>query len=251
MRAHIAIEAHGQKPEICYVVTGQGPAAVWRKWKDGGYSPDLTPDIRETMLARGIRWGAYGDPAALPSSVFDGWAGQTRTTGYTHQWRDPASQHLRGTMMASANSVADAEQAAAMGWRVFRVIPKEDAGLPLMGGEVTCPAAAEAGAKATCRECGLCNGAAESTGRFQGSTKPRREVPQGVVLYEGPSMLDGEPIVAIATGMQTPSTNRKTGEMVQVHILLQKEHPSVAQNSGADSSICGNCPLRPLLAKMA
>ena len=30
----------------------------------------------------------------------------------------------------------------------------------------------------------------------------RSQRPQGVILYEGPSMLDGEPIIVIATGLQ-------------------------------------------------
>ena len=37
----------------------------------------------------------------------------------------------------------------------------------------------------------------------------------GVILYEGPSMLDGAPIVVIATGIRTGSTNVKTGAMIQ------------------------------------
>ena len=45
---------------------------------------------------------------------------------------------------------------------------------------------------------------------------------QGVVFYEGPSMLDGKPIVAIAT----PSTeNRKTGDMIQTWILRRNIDP--------------------------
>lgn len=60
----------------------------------------------------------------------------------------------------------------------------------------------------------------------------------GLTLYEGPSVLDGEPIVVIAT---LHSSNRKTGDMVQTWILRQDMRPMEAVRSGADSSVCGNC----------
>jgi hypothetical protein len=47
---------------------------------------------------------------------------------------------------------------------------------------------------------------------------------RGVILYDGPSMLDGEPIVVIAT---LETSNRKTGQMVQtvsMGQLVQKGH---------------------------
>jgi hypothetical protein len=65
--------------------------------------------------------------------------------------------------------------------------------------------------------------------------------PNGYVIYSGPSMLDGAPIVAIAT-MKT--SNRKTGDMVQTWILRADMSPTAASKAGADASICGNCPQR-------
>ena len=43
--------------------------------------------------------------------------------------------------------------------------------------------------------------------------------PNGRILYEGPSMLDGAPIVVIATGFAERSGNDKTGAMIQTWIL--------------------------------
>ncbi|MBL4705014.1 MAG: hypothetical protein JKY54_10860 [Flavobacteriales bacterium] len=63
----------------------------------------------------------------------------------------------------------------------------------------------------------------------------------GVVLFDGPSMLDGEPIVAIAT---FDSLNRKTGNVIQTWILRKDVSPTVAVKTGQDSSICGKCPHR-------
>ena len=68
--------------------------------------------------------------------------------------------------------------------------------------------------------------------------------PDGVVFYRGPSMLDGKPIVAIATGLRRGSENTKTGDMVQTYILREDIAPTDAVHSGEDVSICGDCPLR-------
>jgi hypothetical protein len=65
--------------------------------------------------------------------------------------------------------------------------------------------------------------------------------PNGVILYEGPSLLDGAPIVVIATGIASGSTNRKTGAMVQTYILRSNVEPTAAVASGGDKSICGDC----------
>ena len=47
--------------------------------------------------------------------------------------------------------------------------------------------------------------------------------------------------VIIATGFQTPSDNRKTGDMIQVWILVKACDPVEAIKQGLDRLICGNC----------
>ena len=69
----------------------------------------------------------------------------------------------------------------------------------------------------------------------------------GFILYEGPSTFDGEPIVVIITGYETPTSNRKTGDMLQSWIIKQGDYPSEAIKLGTDNSVCGTCPLRTLL----
>ena len=66
----------------------------------------------------------------------------------------------------------------------------------------------------------------------------------GYILYEGPSKLDGVPLVVIATGFKSRSDNTKTGDLIQTWILLKDTHPGVALQIGADESICGDCPHR-------
>lgn len=69
----------------------------------------------------------------------------------------------------------------------------------------------------------------------------------GYVIYQGPSQLDGKPIVCIGT---LKSKNRKTGPMVQTWIIRSDIHP-VAALTGADVSVCGECPHRPAIRKTA
>lgn len=68
--------------------------------------------------------------------------------------------------------------------------------------------------------------------------------PRGFILYEGPSLIDGQPIVVIAT---TKSANQKTANMVQTWIMRADKEPHLAVESGADAAVCGDCPHRPAL----
>ena len=71
----------------------------------------------------------------------------------------------------------------------------------------------------------------------------------GVIIYQGPSKLDGKPIVVVATGLTKTSANGKTGDMVQTWILRADIAPHEAIKTGDDESICGNCPLRGINGK--
>jgi hypothetical protein len=76
---------------------------------------------------------------------------------------------------------------------------------------------------------------------------PKIKHPNGAVIYEGPSMIDGQHIIAIAVGLANASSNRKTGNMIQTYILRADQSPIDAVNSGADVSICGDCKLRGIV----
>lgn len=69
----------------------------------------------------------------------------------------------------------------------------------------------------------------------------------GIVLWEGPSPIDGAPLVCIATGLRRGSANSKTGKLVQTFILRADMAPLFALGSGADVSTCGQCSHRPFL----
>lgn len=68
--------------------------------------------------------------------------------------------------------------------------------------------------------------------------------PPGVILYDGPSILDGQPIIVIAT---FESKNAKTGNMIQVWVMRKDIHPLDAIRNGSDFSVCGNCPHRGVI----
>lgn len=61
------------------------------------------------------------------------------------------------------------------------------------------------------------------------------------ILWEGPSLIDGAPLVAIITDK---SSNVKTGPLLQTWILRADIHPWEAVKTGEDRSICGSCPHR-------
>lgn len=70
-------------------------------------------------------------------------------------------------------------------------------------------------------------------------------MPGGAVFYEGPSRIDGKPIVALAPFKV--SSNTKTGPMLQTYILAQDLDPVSAIRTGLDFAVCGNCKLRGVL----
>jgi hypothetical protein len=134
----------------CYVVVEQGPLRIWRAWKAGRYQ-DWTGSFPHNQLEGwAVRIGSYGDPAAVPVSVWRRVREQKITgwTGYTHQWRHAVQ--LRTFLMASVDSEAEAQEAQEAGWRTFRV---RNAGEPILLTEVDCPSE-----RTTCEHCGLCRG---------------------------------------------------------------------------------------------
>lgn len=66
--------------------------------------------------------------------------------------------------------------------------------------------------------------------------------PNGYIVYNGASLIDGAPIVVIA--LTGKSANRKTGALMQTYILRADMSPLDAIKAGLDSSICGGCPHR-------
>ena len=145
----------------CYVRVYQSPLSVWNAYNRGRYAiPGVHFEgalLPELFAGLSFRIGSYGDPAAIPASI---WKRATRLvknrTGYTHQWNKRIGAGLKGLCMASADSEQDVVDANARGWRTFRV-RKHDA--PVLATESICPASKEGGQRTQCDTCGLCKGA--------------------------------------------------------------------------------------------
>ena len=68
----------------------------------------------------------------------------------------------------------------------------------------------------------------------------------GLILWEGPSAINGKPIAIIATGLKRKSKNDKIGkDTVQIWYLPRDVAPHEAIKNGADESVCGDCKHRP------
>ncbi len=138
--------AKGRK---CYVNLGQGVLIVFKSFLRGVYQEG---DPRTMGRGRFVRVGTYGDPAAVPSEVWDELLAECETwTAYTHQkpWRPDIA-------MQSADSYDEAKAHWAEGRRTFRVIV--DLGDIDKSKETLCPASKEAGRRVQCTACKLCKG---------------------------------------------------------------------------------------------
>jgi len=137
----------------CYVRIDTGPNGVYKAWKRGVY-PVLTDWA--VFTGKAIRFGTYGDPAAVPLHVWQNLAAYAgTTTGYTHQWRAKKFAGLASFCQASAETADDVIRANAKGFGTFRVLPVMES---VPANAMHCPASAEMGKVTTCIECGACDG---------------------------------------------------------------------------------------------
>jgi hypothetical protein len=159
--AHRPITAKETGKPPCYVQVGKSVQSVYHAYKRGRYVKANSKDIAQVLRGKRLRIGTYGDPYAAPVAT---WQDLTMFTdghaGYSHQWQDTRFDHAAWAplVMASADSIDEAAQANLFGMRVFRV----SIGVDKQQGEVTCPASAEGGRKATCADCLLCGGTSKA-----------------------------------------------------------------------------------------
>ncbi len=57
-----------------------------------------------------------------------------------------------------------------------------------------------------------------------------------LIVYDGPSIIDGKPIVVILTGLDQSSENAKTGNLVQSFIIRSDIAPTDALKTGDDAT---------------
>lgn len=66
----------------------------------------------------------------------------------------------------------------------------------------------------------------------------------GVRFYDGPSLLTGDLIVGVITGLDRGSHNSKTGAVAQAWVLRPDLPPQAAKRQNLDDAVCGDCKLR-------
>ena len=177
------------KSRTCYVrLTGDtadekmSPDHVWSAWKNGNipyydsnwgfYDYFYESSLLQYYGDLPIRIGSYGDPAAVRTLVWEALVSKSkRWTGYTHRWKN-CDQRLKKYCMASVDTKQEREDAKAMGWRTFLVVPENrkevmpnatrrhhspatSLDITTLGGDILCPATA---GKSVCAKCSLCMG---------------------------------------------------------------------------------------------
>lgn len=161
-RGQSTYAAHKKQAEgrSCYVNLGQGPTIVWKALQRGFYPTVSGHDAISAIGAgRMVRLGTYGDPAAVPSYIWESLLSRASGhTAYTHQSGVSSAQARPDYMMISADDLTQAQGAWQAGNRTFRVI--KNVSEIVKGSEILCPASKEAGFRTTCNSCGLCGGAA-------------------------------------------------------------------------------------------
>lgn len=141
----------------CYVRIDQGALIVWKAYQKGSYPK--TNNISELGRGRMVRLGTYGDPAAVPSYVWNQLLEDAiGHTAYSHQ-NDiiPINKKI---FMGSADSLEHAKKFWSDNIRTFRVIQNLD---EIQDNEILCPASKEAGRKSTCAKCKLCSGTSSNS----------------------------------------------------------------------------------------
>jgi len=146
------------KKRACYVKVFQAPNSIWKKYKAGGYKKAETAEDRARFIGfTPLRFGAYGDPAAVPKNIWDDCLkyNDQKFTGYSHQWAHKTADFRPDQTMASVESLDQAKKCWEKGWRTFRIISDVS---EKSKNEIICPASDEGGKKTNCAFCQLCSG---------------------------------------------------------------------------------------------
>ena len=141
------------KNRKCYVNLGQGPTIVYKSFNRGVY-PIANDHASRVELGKNrvVRLGTYGDPAAVPSHIWDELLSECIShLAYSHQ-----SGFRPDITMQSADTLDQAQAHWVKRARTFRVINTLADIDPT--NEILCPASKEAGRRVQCVKCQLCSG---------------------------------------------------------------------------------------------
>jgi hypothetical protein len=134
----------------CYVNIGQAPLQIYRSYKRGIYRKLSIEDF-DIFKGTKMRFGAYGDGAALPLDIMVTLKSMVdNNTSYTHQWE--TNKEFADFSMASVDNVTEKERAKELGFRTFRVVNDES---EIDTDEILCP---NYTVGIQCIDCKLCSG---------------------------------------------------------------------------------------------
>lgn len=134
----------------CYVLPFQAPLSMYRAYKRGSYPPlNLT-----RFRGASVRFGAYGDPAAVPFHVWQPILDICAShTGYTHQYGRPWFDSKTAQFcQISADTPKQAQCAQRAGHKTFRIMRDQDT---IATTEIQCPSDTH---DTQCIDCQLCDG---------------------------------------------------------------------------------------------
>lgn len=147
----------------CYVTLYHGPLQVYKAFLRGAYPVATPEEIKRIGAGRMVRLGTYGDPAAVPASIWDELLSDSiGHTGYSHQSGTKGIKVNYKQIMVSADSRKSAQGYHLNKIRTFRVIPvatwESQGKASMLNSEILCPASKEMDYKTTCDKCKLCAG---------------------------------------------------------------------------------------------
>ncbi|MBG94897.1 MAG: hypothetical protein CL793_06550 [Chloroflexi bacterium] len=111
-------------------------AQVWTAFKAGTYDVLTTPEDKIRVGSfKEVRLGAWGDPTCVPIEQIKLITQESpEWYGYTQNWKQ--FPEFRPYLMASTCSIPETIEALKLGWRTYRIKPKD---APLMDNEIQCP----------------------------------------------------------------------------------------------------------------
>tara|TARA_R100000781_G_scaffold13589_1_gene11694 strand:+ start:364 stop:1119 length:756 start_codon:yes stop_codon:yes gene_type:complete len=147
----------GAKKRSCYVMLLM-VLSVYKAYIKGNYKTMLGhKNIQSVGDNQFVRLGTYGDPAAVPSYIWESLLSNSKGhTAYSHQANIESADFRPDIFMRSADNLTEAKQAWQNGERTFRVTTNEND--VVKGKEIICPATPEGGQKTNCIKCLLCSG---------------------------------------------------------------------------------------------
>ena len=146
------------KGRKCYVKLFQAPYSVWKAYKNNKYPKININKLSHMLTFKQVRVGSYGDPAMIPSEVWDKLISRSLgNTGYTHQWKRCDTKNSTFNM-ASVDTLEEKRQANKLGYRTFRTRLASE---PIEPDEVVClsdKVAREGKTLVPCSLCKMCSG---------------------------------------------------------------------------------------------